>query len=87
MYVTCCYGNCHALLINLQDLLMRVEQAVDKFLFWDEEVTICEAVTSVRLNTCTCIFYMYMYNVHVQYYKYMYMYMYNITSLCTCTCT
>jgi hypothetical protein len=27
------------------DLLMRVEDAVDKFLYWDEEVTLIEAVT------------------------------------------
>ncbi|KAL5508977.1 hypothetical protein EMCRGX_G004249, partial [Ephydatia muelleri] len=29
-----------------QDLLTRVEEAVDKFLYWDEEVSIMESVTS-----------------------------------------
>ena len=28
-------------------LLNRVEQAVDRFLFWDEEVRICEEVVQV----------------------------------------
>ena len=28
-------------------LLDRVEQAVDRFLFWDEEVRICEEVVQV----------------------------------------
>lgn len=37
-------------LYGMQDLLTRVENAVDKFLFWDEEVTIYEAVTSVRVS-------------------------------------
>ena len=31
----------------LQDLLTRVEEAVDRFLYWDEEITIIEAVTNV----------------------------------------
>ena len=34
----------------VQNLLTRVEEAVDKFLYWDEEVTIIEAVTSVSLH-------------------------------------
>ena len=33
----------------VQNLLTRVEEAVDKFLYWDEEVTIIEAVTSVSI--------------------------------------
>lgn len=33
-----------------QDLLTRVEDAVDKFLYWDEEVNIIEAVTSSPLT-------------------------------------
>ena len=37
------------IMLFFKDLLLRVEQAVDKFLFWDEEVTICEAVTSVSI--------------------------------------
>ena len=39
-----------SLLSFLQDLLTRVEEAVDKFLYWDEEVTIIEAVTSVSVH-------------------------------------
>ncbi len=39
----------YGILLFFKDLLLRVEQAVDKFLFWDEEVTICEAVTSVSI--------------------------------------
>ena len=35
----------------VQNLLTRVEEAVDKFLYWDEEVTIIEAVTSVSVHT------------------------------------
>ena len=35
----------------VQNLLTRVEEAVDKFLYWDEEVTIIEAVTSVSPRT------------------------------------
>jgi len=37
--------------VALAPLLTRVEEAVDKFLYWDEEVTIIEAVTSVSLHT------------------------------------
>jgi hypothetical protein len=33
------------------ELLSRVEEAVDKFLYWDEEVMICEAVTSTPTAT------------------------------------
>ena len=33
-------------------LLNRVEQAVDRFLFWDEEVRICEEV--VQVGNCFC---------------------------------
>jgi len=35
----------------VQNLFTRVEEAVDKFLYWDEEVTIIEAVTSISLPT------------------------------------
>ena len=42
----------HSILSFLvQNLLTRVEEAVDKFLYWDEEVTIIEAVTSVSVHT------------------------------------
>ena len=40
----------------VQDLLTRVEEAVDKFLYWDEEVTIIEAVTSVSVLIYTVTF-------------------------------
>ena len=43
-----------SLLSSLQDLLTRVEEAVDKFLYWDEEVTIIEAVTSVSVLIYNC---------------------------------
>ncbi len=32
---------------SLQDLLIRVEEAVDEYLYWDEELTIIESVNSV----------------------------------------
>lgn len=35
------------IIICVQDLLTRVEEAVDQYLYWDEEVTIIEAVNSV----------------------------------------
>ena len=35
------------IILWLQDLLTRVEEAVDRFLYWDEEITIIEAVTNV----------------------------------------
>ena len=41
-----------AAMVTAQDLLTRVEEAVDKFLYWDEEVSIMEAVTSVSF-ACT----------------------------------
>ena len=31
---------------------MRVEDAVDKFLYWDEEVTLIEAVTAETVSGC-----------------------------------
>ena len=31
----------------VQDLLTRVEEAVDQYLYWDEELTIIESVSSV----------------------------------------
>ena len=34
----------------LQDLLMRVEAAVDKYLYWDEEVTLIEAITAETVS-------------------------------------
>ena len=60
---------------NIQDLLTRVEEAVDKYLYWDEEVTIIEAVTSVSLND------------HIHYT--LYMTLYSIVSLppCLSVCT
>ena len=42
--------------LNVQDLLTRVEEAVVKFLYWDEEVTIIEAVTSVSVLIYTVTF-------------------------------
>ena len=38
----------------VQDLLARVEQAVDRFLYWDEEVMLYEAVTSVS-SSHSCV--------------------------------
>lgn len=31
---------------------MRVEDAVDKFLYWDEEVTLIEAVNAETVSGC-----------------------------------
>ena len=35
-----------------QGLVSRIEDAVDKYLFWDEEVQVYEAVNAVRTNGC-----------------------------------
>ena len=43
----------------LQLLLVRVEEAVDKFLYWDEEVSIIEAVTSVSRLWLLTLFLLY----------------------------
>ena len=42
------YHCSYVIITSPQGLLTRVEDAVDKFLYWDEEVNIIEAVTSVR---------------------------------------
>ena len=34
----------------MQGLLLRVEDAVDKFLYWDEEVTLIEAVSAESVS-------------------------------------